>query len=244
MTSESQPETPATPAPVVDYRLRLPELAEYRAAAVKRRAAAFCDVPEDVLCIPVQPLTPRTYSMLLAKGNRFIVGGMPKIDDVVDYLWLHAANWTHCGVDGWELRKRQHLRPLTVQLRQPWRRFLRLKPRAEHAAAAMALAIVDIKRIVDEAFADTIAATGAPGAPIATLEAHFIHLMGVAYQWAPERTRVTPLKQLFQLNRCIRQARGDTVQDAGEEMILYRHLKAKNDALAAARAAQKEEAAT
>lgn len=184
--------------------------------------------------------------MLLAMGNRFICATRgEEIEDVVDYLWLHAANYTHTGVQGWRVRKRMHLAPFMRQLTQPWRagwrewvwralRGRRTATHTEHAAATMVIAITEIRAIVAEAFADTTAETGTPGAPIATLEAHFIHNMATAYRWTPERTRNTPLKQLFQLHRCIRQSHGEGIVDRGEMAIMANHLAARQAALDAA----------
>lgn len=235
-----------TQTPQEEYRTRLPAVFAYRAEATRRRAAAFCDAPESVCAVPVQPLTPRTFSMLLAMGNRFICATAGEtLEDVVDYLWLHAADYTHTGVQGWSVRKRAHLAPFMRQLTQPWRagwrgavwkliRGRKAGSHVEHAAAVMVIAITEIRALVAEGFADTTAATGNPGAPIATLEAHFIHNMATAYGWDAERTRNTPLKQLFQLDRCQRRAAGDAVPDRGEQALMAAHLAARQAAIDAA----------
>src|SRR5688500_15113949 len=57
--------------------LYLPALTEYRANCIRRRAEAFCDAPEYVLGTEVLPLTPATFSMLVATGSAFIMGGQP-----------------------------------------------------------------------------------------------------------------------------------------------------------------------
>lgn len=236
-----------------DCRTRLPAIFEYRAAAARRRAAAFCDLPDVVAGITLAALTPRTFSMLLAQGNRFICATRGEtIDDVLDYLWIHAPNHTHCGIQGWQIRKRAHLAPfmrllthrgfffsLVGRLSRRRRRAASADPsaplapitRAEQAAATLVVAITDIRAVVAEAFADTTAATGRPGAPIATLEAHFIHNLAMAYQWTPERTRATPLKQLFQLDRCQRRAAGEDVVDSGEQALMAAHLARRQAAL-------------
>jgi hypothetical protein len=103
--------------------------------------------------------------------------------------------------------------------------------------AALHLAGADIARLVDDAFADAPPRAGRPGKPLATTEAYFIHEFAAAYRWAPERTRHTPLRQLVQLHRCIRAARGEDISDSGEERIWAEYLRAKNAKLAADRAA-------
>lgn len=223
-----------------DQRLYLPELVQYRRDAARRRAAAFCDVPEYIVGIEVQPITPRTFSMLLATGNRFIVGGNPGEGDVRTYVWFHSAGYSHCGVAGWQKRKANALRPLTMLLTQPWRKWIGIPQSVGRYAAGLALAINDVNALVEEAFADSAARTGNPGAPLATLEAQLVHGFAAEYNWAPERTRNTPLRQLFQLHRCIRAAHGEEVADAGEQDILAAHLRAKNAALNAQREAVAE----
>ncbi len=177
--------------------------------------------------------------MLLATGNRFICSREgERLEDVIDYLWFHAPNYTHCGFQGWQVRKRVHIAPFMRQLTQPWRtgwrnlvwmllRSRKTATNTEHAAAVMVIAITEIRALVAEAFADTTGATGAPGSPIATLEAHFIHNMATAYQWTTERTRNTPLKQLFQLDRCQRRAAGESVPDRIEQSLMAAHLAAR-----------------
>lgn len=219
-----------------DNRLRLPALLEYRAQAALRRAAAFCDAPEYVLGIEVRPLTPASFSMLLATGSAFL--GRPTSAqefDVRNYLWFHSPLYAHCGVKDWRTRKTRALRRLSFELNQPWRKWVGLAPDVHRYMSTLALAIAEITRLIEDAFADAPARSGRPGKPIATLEAFFIHEFSVAYGWSPEKTRHTPLRQLVQLHRCIRSGRGDDVSDDQEDQILFDHLKARNDALAAER---------
>jgi hypothetical protein len=226
--------------PQQDFRLKLPEIPEYRAAQAKRRAEAFCDAPEYVLGVEVRPLTPATFSMLLATGNSFICGGKPTELDVRHYLWIHAPTFCHCGDPARDKKYKAALRPLDRALCEPWRKLLGLG--ASHARYFPALwrAVVEIRQLVENAFADAGSASGRPGKPLATLEAFFIHEMAIAYHWVPERTRHTPLRQIIQLHRCIRGARGDEVGDEGEDNILASHLEKRNAALAAERAAQQK----
>jgi hypothetical protein len=211
-----------------DNRLRLPALAEYRRATAHRRAAAFCDLPDYVLGIPVLPVTPRTFSMLFAIESRFIFGGQPMEGDVRNFLWFHSPLYANCAVAGWQGRKRRALAPLCRQLGvERWRRWLGLGISADRYAAALVLAISDINKILDDAFADAPRGKSTK-APLASLEATLIHEFAAAYDWTPERTRNTPLRQLFQLNRCVAAYSGHDVRDDGEDAILADHLLKKN----------------
>jgi hypothetical protein len=221
-----------------DHRLRLPALLEYRNAAARRRAEAFCDVPRDVLGVSVRPVTPATFSALLAMRSPFVGRGTADAGDVAAFLWLHHPDHCHTGIAGWQDRKRRALAPLSFELRQPWRKWVGMRPDAQRQIAAVAIASAEITRMVEDAFADAPAAAGRPQKPLATLEAFFTHEMAVAYGWAPERTRHTPLAQLMQLHRCIRSARGQEITDDGEDAIIAEHLRSRNEQLAAARAEQ------
>lgn len=210
--------------PVADQRLRLPELVAYRAEAAKRRAAAFCDAPDYVLGQEVCPLTPRTFSMLLAVGSHFVAGGRATEGDVRNYLWFHSPAWCHSGVPGWHRRKERALRPLVRQLASPVRRALGLSLDLERYGAALALAVADIRRIIDEAFVDCPAG-GGDGAAVASLEAQMVAAFAKELRWPAEQTRNTPLRQLFQLLRCLRASRGEDVGDRGEQEILASHMR-------------------
>lgn len=163
--------------------------------------------------------------MLLAIGSRFICGGRPTEGDVRNYLWFHSPRYSHFGVAGWQRRKARALRPLENALANPWHRLVRRPLDRERYSVMMILAVSEIGSLVDEAFADCPADTGMPGAPIATMEAQLIHRFAMDYRWEPERTRHTPLKQLFQLTRCIRANNGEDVRDQGEIKILEAHLQ-------------------
>lgn len=228
---------PIPPIPPSPNALRLPALAAYRAASAVRRAEAFCDVPDFVLGTPCQPLTPRTFSMLYAVRSRFLFGGQPMEGDVRNYVWFHSPNYANCAAPDWAKRKVKVLGPLTRQLRvERWRRWFGLSISAEHYAAGLALACSEINQIFDCAFADAPGASGTPRAPLATMEASLIHQFASAYNWSPERTSNTPLRQLFQLDRCLAASRGHEVRDDGEDRILADHIRRRNEAIQAAKA--------
>lgn len=220
-----------------DQRLRLPALLEYRAQAAQRRAAAFCDAPNAILGMAIRPFTPATYSALYAMRSPFLLQRSPQIEDVAAFIWLHSPDYCHTGIAGWHQKKTRALAPLRRQLRQPWRRWLGMRPDRDHALAVVAIASAEIIRIVDEAFADAPAAAGRPAKPLATLEAFFVHEMAVAYGWTPDRTRHTPIAQLMQLHRCIRSARGQEITDDGEDKLLAAHLRRRQQELDAQRTA-------
>lgn len=226
--------------PTPDQRLYLPALTEYRAAATKRRAAAFCDVMDSVLGEEVKPLTPAIFSMLLATGNAFVCGGRISERDLREFVLFSSPHYITPGKPGWKRAKARALRGLNFELHQPWRRWVGLQRDPNRAAAVFQIAASEIKAIIDEAFADAPAASARPSRAIATMEAFLIHEFATAYQWPPERTRNTPIKTLMQLHRCIRTARGVEVDDEGENRILTAHLKAKNEALASERALKAE----
>jgi hypothetical protein len=219
-----------------DQRLKLPELTAYREAASRRRAAAFCDAPDYVLGQEVRPLTPRTFSMLVAVDCHFILGGRATEGDVRNYLWFHSPRWCHSGCPGWQRHKALALRPLFRELASPWRRRMGLPLDVPRYAAALALAVADIRRIVEDAFADCPAGSG-DGAAIATLEAQLVAAFAREFHWAAEYTRNQPLRQLFQLLRCVRAARGEDIHDRGEQEILAAHLRRRQEALERAAAA-------
>lgn len=122
-----------------------------------------------------------------------------------------------------------------------WRRLLLIRPfnrpNGTRYVLQLTTAIADIQGIVEKAFADSPAASGRPGKPIATLEAYFVHEFAIAYRWMPERTSSAPLRELIQLHRCIRSSRGEEITDDAEEDVLADHLRQRNDALAPTRKA-------
>ncbi len=202
----------------------------YRAAAAQRRAEAFCQAPEYIAGIRVLPPSPASWSMLYAIGSRFVRGGSPGEGDVRNYLWFHSPLYCAPSAPFFRLRKWLALEPLLRRLAPPFHR-----PADRRYFAVLLVAIEQIRRHLSEAFADAPPASGRGGASLATLEAYFIHEFAMAYQWKPDRTRWTPLRQLTQLHRCIRAARGEKIIDAGEEDLLYRHLLTRNAALSAHR---------
>lgn len=216
------------PATTLDVRpLVLPGLLAYREEVALRRAVAFCDAPDLVCGVEVQPLTPRTWSMLHAVRSRFLYGGQPVDEDVKLYLWFHSPLWCHDRTPGMLRRYRRALAPLNAALHGRWSLLGRS---LGHQSIVLARFIDGIGALIDAALADAPGGSGQSGPPPSTLEAQMIHEFAAAYGWAPERTRATPLRQLFQLHRCIRAARGDDISDPREDEIKARHYAARNPA--------------
>lgn len=203
--------------------LILPALAEYRKAAAWRRATAFVPGPDMVLGITCNPITPTSYSMLFHLRSRFIMGGPIGEGDVRNYLWLHSPHFVPGGSGAVQRRRKAVLRTFERMLMAPWLGIFR-RPEMNCYCAGMAMAINDISRLIEDAFAD--APSGGSGKPArATLEAQMQALFADAFDWAPERTSATPLRQLYQLVTLINRSED---MDAGEEAILADHLRKLN----------------
>jgi hypothetical protein len=222
-----------TPAP--DQRLYLPELFAVRARANQRRALAFTDLPLSVLGVRIRPLTPRSWSMLLAIDSPFARGGTVDGIHVLDFLWIHSPVYRSTAATGWRLAKAWALLPALWRLARPVHRALGLGGNADLALAALALATVEIRDLVAEAFADAPDRKAKPAAPVATLEAFLVHEFATEYGWAPDAVAAMPLARLIQLHKCLRLSRGEEPTDAEENEVLAAHLKKRNAAAVAAR---------
>lgn len=223
--------------PTNDSRLYLPELFAIRARANIRRAAAFTDLPLRILGVPVRPITARTWSMLVAIDSPFARGGQVEGWHVLDFLWIHSRFYRSTAAPGWRLAKAWALRPALWRLGRPWHRALGLGRDRDWTLAALALATAEIRDLVAETFADAPPRKRKDSAPpIATLEAFLVHEFAAEYGWAPERTAAMPLARLIQLHKCLRASRGEDPQDAEEAEVLARHIRGRNEKLAAERA--------
>lgn len=209
-----------------ENQLYLPALAEYRRLAAKRRAEAFVPGLDNVCGIPCNPITPQSFTMLLALGSRFVCGGgQPGEGDIRNYLWIHSPEFE--PGNSWRIRRKRErvVSKFTALGRKAWLRVFRA-PDIHTYVAAMAFAINDIARLVEDALADAPASSGIGQKPArATLEAQMIDIFAQAYQWTPKRTRTTPLRQLYQLIRLIN---ADHNPDAREAEIIGAHLLALN----------------
>lgn len=199
------------------------QIAEYRAANAARRARAFIDCPDYVLGQPLNPINPKTWTMLCASQSRFLLGQDVMEGDVRNYIWFHSKLFTF-GM--WA--------PLLK-----WFALLRLnyvlgkKNDVDWYSAAIALAASDISAHIEDAIADA-SKGGNEGSPGPCLEAQLSHLFAEKYGWHPKDTCGIPLRKLFQYVRCI----NPSDDDEGERQIRFAHLKKRNDELAAEKAAK------
>lgn len=199
---------------------------EYREETVARRARAFVDCPDYALGIELQPITPKTWTMLHATGNRLICGGQPLEGDIRNYLWFHSPLFTDTGRFA-KWRKWRALLRFNIMLHK--------KRSVEWYTACLALMETDLKRIIHEALAD--APTGGKStSPGPCMEAQFIGLFAKEHGWTPEYTRVQPLRKLFQLRRNFDQ----TDDDEAERRIRFQFLRERNEELAKEREAKQE----
>jgi len=191
------------------------QIAEYRKEVTARRARAFIDCPDYLFKHELKPLTPKTWTMLHASGNRFLCGGMPLEGDIRNYIWYSSPWFT---MEGRFIKNRKWASLLW------WNTILHSRKDEDWYVATLALAGAEIAGIVHETLAD--APTGGKNtSPGPCLEAQFIHLCAVEYGWAPEYTREQPLKKLFQLRRNF----DTTEDDEGERQIRFAHLRKINE---------------
>jgi hypothetical protein len=214
--------------PLTDHTQQLRQrIAAHRASVSARRARAYVDCPDYVLGCACRPLTPPTWTMLHATGNRLATGGVPLEGDLRNYLWFHSrlfllAAWLPALLA--RALKWLALLPFSVTLHR------RRDP--DWYAATLALAGAEIRAIIAEALADAPAGDGRDCAPGPCLQAQFEHFCAERYGWAPAFTSRQPLRRLFQLRRCLDAATDD---DPEERAIRYAHLRERNASALAAR---------
>lgn len=211
-----------------DQRLHLPELVRYRRELPFAQASAFVSLRAEILGCPVEPLTPRRWTRLLASRSPFVTGANPEPEHVIDFLWLMAPRWEEAGTPRAARRKARCTRRARWHFLQPWRRWLRLPIKRERVVASLVLATEQIRAFIAASFADAPAPRAKAVTPIGCLEAFFIREFGGALGWAPDLVSDTPISRLCQLHRFIRAARGEENHDEGEERILAAHLAKRN----------------
>jgi hypothetical protein len=202
-------------------------IADHRAATSARRARAFVDCPDSVLGLNVQPITPRTWTMLQAIGSRLLANETPLEGDVRNYFWFHSR-----------LFRLASALPAPLSRVLKWFALLRFsvvlhrRRDVDWYCATIATAANEIRGIISDALADA-PRSGRSCAPGPCLEAQLIHFAASAYGWTPERTRAMPLRHLIQLVRSAAPADED---DESERQIRFAHLRQRNAELAAVRA--------
>jgi hypothetical protein len=222
MQPSTAPNPVSLPAERQYYSTRL-LVARYQTS--RRRAAAMC-LPDDlVMGLYLRPITPASFSMLLATGNAFTLAGIePRIADIRDYIWFHSSGFT-TDLTRAKAEKSAVMAKLERHALPPWRawRYSRAS-RLSIRSMAYALAGNQIAEIVAESFADAPPPSSGGGGVGASLEAQFIDLFAREYGWEPERISATPIRQLYQFLRCI----NPTDYDADEARIIAEDLAAAN----------------
>ena len=182
------------------------------------------DLPTRILGVAIGPITPATWSILNAIESPFLSGETCTERHVLDFLWVHSPRYVNTARP-WRTRKFWTLLPAVLSFACPWR-----KADEERRRVVLALAVVQIRELLMECFADAPGRKARQPQPVASVEAFLIHEFASTYQWDAEITRHFPLAQLLQLHRCIRVSRGEPLQDDGEDAILAAHLRKKNAA--------------
>jgi len=185
-------------------------------AAVKRdqdvRDAAFLGLTTNICEVEVYQLTLRDELILDGLGNPFISGGIHSVQDALKFLWLLSPDWK----PGWW---------------PAWRHGFRNRKLGDDALTT------GINAYLDDTYQDapgTRARKALNGPPFASGAAHFVHRLAKAYGWSlseimgTEKKRGIPLKVIFQLLKCIRNA-----EEENPELRSRRVLKARGDFLRA-----------
>jgi len=180
------------------------QIASIRIGANKRRAEAWAMVPETVLGIQLNPITPAIYSLLVGTGNAYFTGRIPKEGDLRNFIWFCSPQFNpdaplaSLRLKWWQM----------VRLRLALIRGANWKNRNEAIISNFYRACLQIHEIIHGTFKDGVpnVETGEAQLPLAaSLEAQVIDIFAREYQqWPlPNPVRHTPIKQLYQLARCI-----------------------------------------
>ena len=188
-------------------------------------------VPESVLGIELRPITPAIHSLLVGTGNAYFTGRIPTEGDLRNFVWFCSPQF---NPDSPILSRRW-------RWLQMWRlgRALRKGSTRKNQEAVIInfyRACLAIHEIIAGTFKDGLpnVETEEPMQPLAaTLEAQLIDMFSREYkQWPmPHPVRHTPIKQLYQLARCIdRRALGKEAKyhDSDENLCTKRFLETIN----------------
>ncbi len=224
--------TPTLQAPlkpmVADEPYCSPLLISARREAQRRRAAAMVATHDTILSFRFHPLTPASYSRLILIESPFLWQRNPAPSAVRDYLWNHWPQFDEAG-EG----RNAFLRAIERRICPPWLSWGFTRDAWEQRRAkGYVVASAQISELVAVAFADLPAPGDGTRRICASLEAQMIELFAARYRWVPERTRTTPLRQLYQFIRC-----NDSSDYAAEDAaIIAADLRRENEAAIAARA--------
>jgi hypothetical protein len=181
-----------------------PALLRSRSESSRRRAAAFGMSHDTVLGVTMRPITPASYSLMHATGSAFLFGKTPEITDVMGYVWFHSLRFTSDPRRVLAEKKRAHRDFYRGMISLPTLLFSLPRRRARIISERYAAGALKISEIVDESFADAPPPSNGESARVnSSLEGQLIDVFAREYGWDPDRTRHTPLRQLYQLLRCI-----------------------------------------
>lgn len=204
------------------------QLAQIRSAAHKRRAEAWAMVPETVLGLELNPITPAIYSLLVGTGNAYLTGRVPKEADLRNFVWFCSPQFNPDKPTKTRWRALQMWRLDRAMSAHSTR-----TTRAERITENFYRACLQIHKIIDETFCDTPFPAEENTPVAASLESSFIDTFAREYMtWPLTRpVRHTPIKQLNQLSRCIDRryaGKDDKYYDRDENIATAQFLGAMN----------------
>jgi hypothetical protein len=221
-------------------------LAEHRTALGRLRAEAFVDYAPEVAGVTLRPMTLATFNRLLAFESPFVCGGPVDFRAIAVFVWVHHPLFSQFAVRSKERALRavwRALHPRAPHLNLflrfaaqfPGWRWLRHWTRAT-AEERMAEAIMEIRRLVDEAMHDfPLPSDDARDLPPVTLQAQILNSMRRNLDMTYQETEDMPLKKLVQLVRedLYFRANGKTMalMSRQEASIIREHLQAREVAL-------------
>lgn len=172
-----------------------------RQQAHKRRSEAWAMVPETVLGIELNPITPAIHTLLVGTGNAYVTGNVPGEADLRNFVWFCSQKFNpdHPNLS---LRWKWWV---MLKLRLAINRGATRKNRPQVILRNFYTACEQVHEILANTFSDGCS-PGNQGKPLAAaLEAQVIDMFAREYkQWPmPNPVRHTPIKQLYQLARCI-----------------------------------------
>ncbi len=146
------------------------------------RQEAWLGAEEDIVGIPVAPLTPRKVFMLGLAGNYYLADSKTEVGIYDQGLFLWVVS--------------QRFQPGAIRARDRFFKCLKKKDVVQTHR--------EIHAYLERSFFDAPTDSGSSGAaPMADWIALIIHEMAHAYGWSIDTALDTPFRQLLQLRRCI-----------------------------------------
>lgn len=177
-----------------------------RQESAKRRTLAWANLPETVLGMELNAITPAILSILVSTENAFLLGERAGEHDLRNFVWFCSPLFNPDAPTFSLSKKPLQMFRLNCALkrRSKWK-----QPKGQAVISNFVAACMDINQILSATFADGLP-SGGDGTPLAaSLEAQLIDSFAREYlAWPlPKPVRHTPIKQLFQLARCIDRVR-------------------------------------